>query len=51
MGTFNQGVTIESTLEYLIHKELEKLKQRALEESFRDGTYGGTSIEEETSEE
>ena len=39
-------VSIKSTLEYLVHKELEKLRQRALEESFRDGTYGGTSIEE-----
>ena len=44
-------VSIKSTLEYLIHKELEKLKQRALEESFRNDTYGGTSIEEENSEE
>jgi len=44
-------VSIKSTLEYLIHKELEKLKLRALEEGFIDGTYGGKPIKEENSEE
>jgi len=35
-------VSERSILEWLTHIELEKLKQRSLEESFRNGTYSKT---------